>query len=370
MTDHEPRGSGPDNDLQQALDGFLRSKGKGPDRESGSFRRNAARECGRFADYCRRQGHDSLGDIDARTLRRYVRDELLDRDLAPATVQKYYDYLSAWVGWGVREGIVPEHYGIQQAAREPLPDTTQKADQQQTWFRDDRQQFLSYLDERAHEAIDEDGTAAYHPVRDRALAYILAYVGVRGAELLAAPDDDRRDGAAWGDLGDDYVSLDVLGKSQQRETRSVPPQARPAIERWASVYRPDGDWPIIPSFHRPSLYAALPAAVDTDELDGLTDVFEALHEHDRRPPALTTNGARSLFRRLTEAAGIDVEEGYLQLHGARRGVGRVIAMEQGADATADQLGNSVRVVEEDYSEVLAEERAEATGAAFEQHDES
>jgi hypothetical protein len=64
------------------------------------------------------------------------------------------------------------------------------------------------------------------------------------------------------------------------------------------------------------------------------------------------------MRSLTDDAEIDVEEDYLQLHGARRGPGLVLATEQGADAAADQLVNSVRVVGQAYSDVLAEERAE------------
>jgi len=74
------------------------------------------------------------------------------------------------------------------------------------------------------------------------------------------------------------------------------------------------------------------------------------------------------MRRLTDDADIDVSEGYLQLHGARRGVGRVLTMHENADAAADQLGNSVAVVKEAYSDILASETAERTGEAFEKND--
>lgn len=105
-----------------------------------------------------------------------------------------------------------------------------------------------------------------------------------------------------------------------------------------------------------------------DALSGHTDIFNAYRVHGLSQPAMTTAGARSLMRRLTDEAEIEVEEGYLQLHGARRGVGRVLALQQGADAAADQLGNSVAVVEERYSDILASERAEMTGAAFNDHE--
>jgi len=357
--------------LTDAVDSYLQSKGKGVDGSTGTYRRNAERELERFVRFLDDHGVEALDAIDATTLRAYVREALLDRGLSPTTVHKYYDYVSAWVGWAQREGLVAEHYGIQQTACEPLPETdTRAAERQQTWHSEHRQQFLSHVDERARDAIEANGRDAYGPARDRALAYLLAFTGVRGAELLAVSDDDRRTGADWRDVGRDTTSIEVLGKSQSWETRSIPPQARPAVERWAAVLDPEPSWPLVPTFHYPSLYGVLPDSVDTDSLDGYADIFEAIRTADVRPPALTTDGARRLFERLSDEAGIDVAEGYLQLHGARRGVGRVLAMEQGADAAADQLGNSVAVVEESYSEVLASERAEKTGQAFEDHEES
>jgi integrase len=355
--------------LVDALESYLLSRGKGPDSSSGNYRRNAGPRLRAFIDYLAENDIQHLDEIDAHTLRNYIRDELLGKGHKPATIHKYYDYVSAWIGWAQREGLVAEHYGKQQSATEPLPDTDgQASEQQQTWRAEQRQQFLRFLDERAHDAIDERGYNAYAPARDRALAYVLAFSGVRGAEILAASDDDRRNGAPWSDLNEDYTSLEVLGKSQQWESRSLPPQIRPAIERWESILEPKSDWPLVPSFHYPSLYGVLPDDVDPDTLDGYGDIFEALREHDVRPPAMTTDGGRRLFRRLSEEAGIEVEEGYLQLHGARRGVGRVLALEQGANAAADQLANSVKVVEESYSDILASERAEKTGEAFDQHD--
>ena len=372
MGKRESGGTPPDDGapapLLEALESYLHSKGKGPGGESGNYRRNAERELRAFVEFLAARGVARLGDIDALTLRTYVREALLGRDLQPATVRKYYDYVSAWIGWAQREGLVARHYGIQQTATEPLPDTdTRTEDRQQTWRRGHRKRLLSALDERAEDALDRAGTGAYAATRDRALAYLLAYSGVRGAELLAVSADDRRDGASWADVGDGYASIDVLGKSQRWERRSVPPQARPALERWETVLQPEPDWPLVPSFHYPSLYGVLPDEVDTDTLAGYDDVFTAVRDYDRRPPALTTDGARRLFKRLTEQAGIDVDEGYLKLHGARRGVGRVLALQQGADAAADQLGNSVAVVEESYSDVLAAERAEKTGDAFDEH---
>lgn len=375
MSDRNAGGSSPDEDLPprlvDAIDGYLRSKGKGSDGESGTYRRNAERELHRFAAFLADRGIEDLGDVDATTLRQYVRSALTSLDLAPRTVRKYYDYVSAWLGWAQREGLVAEHYGIRESAREPLPDVDTRADgRQQTWRRDQRRTLLAHLDHRAREAVEDRGTAAYAPLRDRSFVVLLAYSGLRGSELLANPEDDRRTGAEWRHFAEGLVGLDVLGKTQEWETRSIPPQARSPLEQWARAFDPEPEWPVVPTFHYPTLYDGLRAAGhdDTDSLSGYADVFEAYRERDARPAAMTTDGARRLMQRLTDEADVDVDDDYLTLHGARRGVGRVLALQQGADAAADQLGNSVTVVEERYSDVLASERAEKTGDAFADHD--
>lgn len=372
MTDSESGGSGVENAppaLRSALDDYLVSRGKGGQKQSGIYRRHAERELGKFVTYLEREGIDGFDGIEARTLRRYIRQELLGHGHSPRTVQKYYDYVSAWLGWAQREGLIDTHYGIQEAAREPLPEAdTRKEEHQQTWQRGQRQAILGHVDERAREAIEEDGLDAYGPVRNRALVYVLAYSGVRGSELLANSQDDRRDGAMWRDLADGCDSLEVLGKNQRWEDRSIPPQARTALERWRTVLDPAPEWPLFPTLHYPSLHDALDAAGVERAVSGHAEIFDALRDTTGRPPSITTDGARRLLKRLTDEADIDVEAGYLQLHGARRGVGRVLAMQQGADAAADQLGNSVEVVERRYSDILAAERAEKTGEAFDEHD--
>jgi len=46
-------------------------------------------------------------------------------------------------------------------------------------------------------------------------------------------------------------------------------------------------------------------------VEDLGGIDAVLREHDVAPPALTTDGARSVLKRLTEAAGIDVDAGEL-----------------------------------------------------------
>ncbi len=372
MTHDEPRGSASDSaagQLEGAIEGYLRDKGKGPSSESGTYRRNAGRELEGFAAWLRAEGQ-SLASLDARTLRRYIREELLTRELSPVTARKYYDYISAFIGWCEREGLVDDHYGTRTVAREPLPDTDERrAHQQQTWRPEQRQALLAFVDERTHDAIEAAPKHALKPARDRAMVYLLAYSGVRGGEILAHPDDVRRTGVTWGDFAADYSTVTVLAKDQGIEERAVPPQVRSAVEIWRKILSPAEHWPVIPTLHYATLYEPLKEAdIDVESLAGHRAIFDAFAAHDLAPPALTTAGARKRMGALTAEAGIEVEEGYLQPHGARRGAGRVLALEQGAFAAADQLGDSVRTIETAYSDVLASERAEQTGEAFERHD--
>ena len=80
---------------------------------------------------------------------------------------------------------------------------------------------------------------------------------------------------------------------------------------------------------------------------------------------MATDSGKKRLQGLTERADIKTENRYPQPRGARPFVQR--AIEQGAGA-ADQLGNSIRVVEEAFPDVFAEERAHKTGEAFEKHD--
>jgi len=351
--------------LREHVDAYLTDKGKGQDGRSGNYRRNAGRVLERFVDWADAEGVNSLDALGPEHLRRFVREELRAGDYAPRTVHKYYDYVSAFIGWAEREGLVAEHIARKRTAKEPLPDLDkEKRSHQQTWRPEQRQELLTRLDEAARDAIEAEGAAVSKPIRDRALVAVLAYSGVRAGELLAARFDDRRVGVTWADIGDDYATLTVLSKDQAIQDRAVPPQARTPLKQWERVLDPEPEWPLFLKFSYAALYGAFEKDV-AGEFDGRDEVFEALRARDRSPPSITTEDARRLLERLTEKYGIDVDGDHLQLHGARRGAGLVLATQQGADAAADQLGNSVRMVEEAYSDVLAEERAEKTGEAFE-----
>ena len=95
--------------------------------------------------------------------------------------------------------------------------------------------------------------------------------------------------------------------------------------------------------------------VDVEALvEDLGSIDAVLREYDIAPPALTTDGVRNVMKRLTEAAGIDINEGYLQPHGARRGmIGEVYKRDRGE---AQDLGRhkSIKTTPEAYSQFEGE----------------
>ena len=54
------------------------------------------------------------------------------------------------------------------------------------------------------------GLSAIKELRERALASLLAYSGVRGAEVLRDPNGERRGGIRWRDLDLEAGTLVVL----------------------------------------------------------------------------------------------------------------------------------------------------------------
>lgn len=105
--------------------------------------------------------------------------------------------------------------------------------------------------------------------------------------------------------------------------------------------------------------------------DGEASVIELLADYDIAPPALTTHGARTVLKRLTDEAGIELDDkhGYLAPHGARRGVGEVLVRAYGHAEAARYLDNSEEIVREHYSHIEAGELADRAEAAFAEHRE-
>ena len=155
--------------LRSSFDRYLQDKGKGRGGEGGNYRRNAARELDRFAEWAAgERGDDWTGiipegvnrdptfeDLDERVFREYARHLSGDRGLKQNTVQTYYAYISAWCGWCVNEGYLEANYAQRASATAPLPeDDGRKPGDQQAWTPDQRHALTRYADVQAREAIE------------------------------------------------------------------------------------------------------------------------------------------------------------------------------------------------------------------------
>ena len=369
----------PSENIEGALKAFVRSKQKGTD--SGNYQRNARSVINEWISWLadREEPVKSFDQLQVSQMRQYARHlkERVDRgEIAGSTANTYWNYIAAFLGWCVYEEILAENPARKRRAEQELPDTRPRSDRQQFWSRADREALLTHLNERAHTAVDEEGLNAIKELRDRALASLLAYSGVRGAEVLRDPNDERRSGLRWRDVDLDAGTLVVLGKSQADEKAPLPPQACDPLDRLHQALRPvSGDWPVFPTLHRPTLSRTIRIALanigfDTEEIE------EAINEHDWLalyrtyevvPPALTTNGGRTVIRRVCEEAEItlDGKHDYLTPHGGRRGAGDVLYREDPVLAQTALRHRSIETTKDSYSYIEAGETASQAGNVFE-----
>ncbi len=342
--------------LLKSADRFLESKAKG---SAGNYRRNCARALRAFFEYldCEDMSPpNAVDDVDEAHFRRFARylavDGWLDaereplpedgttfnRQISASTKRTYYSMISAWCGWCVREGVLPTHYAVRDAAREPLPDGDDgSVRDQQTWSQHQRDTITRYADHCVDRALDDVDRAAdaVKELRDRAFVYVLAYTGVRGGEVLR--------------------------------------------------------WPVFPSLAWRLLYEHLRSgapgrlseqAVEQrlEDADGRADLFDLFREWDVVPPAMNTTSGRNVMKRLCDDLAEDDDfageldftgskHDYLAPHGARRGVGKVLVKQRGYDRAAEQLDNTPSVVQEHYSHIKAPERSADVGAAFDEEGE-
>lgn len=380
--------------LVDVLEDYLSDKGKGRDGESGQYRRHAEREVNRLIEFLaedRSSSSVTFEELSVGDLREYAR-YLARQGWTEGTVQNYYAHVSGFCGWAAREGYLSGNIAQRRRAKEPLPeDTGRKSGEQQAWSAEHRARLLEYVNKQAHDAIDavaEDRQTAIKATRDRALVYILCFTGVRGAEVLADGNDDRRgrDGLRWSDVSFEDNNIQVLGKTGKWDDRPLPDPAVPPLERLKRITDASSEeWPVFPTLDYPTLVETFaqtmtarrydPAEVEsirTEKVnDGEASPLELLADYGIEPPALTTHGAREVLKRLTADADIDLDDkhGYLAPHGARRGVGEVLVRAYGHAEAARYLDNSEEIVREHYSHIEAGELAERAEAAFAEHDQ-
>ena len=397
--------------LRSSFDRYLQDKGKGRGGEGGNYRRNTARELERFAEWAAgERGDDWTGitpedvdrdptfeDLNERVFREYARHLAGDRGLKQNTVQTYYAYISAWCGWCVNEGSLEAHYAQRASATAPLPDDDgRKPGDQQAWTPEQRHALTRHVDEQAREAIEAYTTlpddvdpldkqraryAALKAARDRALVVVLAYTAVRVGELLRDPDDPRRRGVRWEDIDLEDGSMDVYRKKQQWDAASLPHPVISPLRSYRKLLDPPTErWPVFPTLDQRTLAELVQEELadrgeQSEPIEGLRDEYArdlllALDE-EIRPPSITTDGARSMLQRLTEAAEIDIDHpkhDYLAPHGGRRGMGEVLVRAFGYTVAARYLDNSEEMVRERYSHIEAGELGDVATEALEEVD--
>lgn len=155
----------------------------------------------------------------------------------------------------------------------------------------------------------------------------------------------------------------IFGKDQTWERTPLPSKCLPAVRDLKQTqHPPTTDWPVFPTAHRPSLYAVARGELGGQFEQRLAaasgDIWQLLRDLELVPPALTTAGARSLMQRLTEEAGIEVEEGYLQLHGGRRGLGDLLYRQDRGHAQDILRHDDLSTTQAAYQHIDAEERRE------------
>jgi hypothetical protein len=139
-------------------------------------------------------------------------------------------------------------------------------------------------------------------------------------------------------------------------------------------------WPVFPTFDRRTLATVVweeladrgqqPEAIQAQRDAYARDLLLALAE-DIRPPSITTDGTRSILKRLTDAADIEIDHpkhDYLAPHGGRRGMGEVLVRAFGYTIAARYLDNSEEMVRERYSHIEAGELGDVATEALEKID--
>jgi integrase len=398
--------------LIESFERYLQDKGKGRGGDGGNYRRNAARELERFAEWAAGDRGDddwngivpdavereaTFEDLDERVFREYARHLVGDRGLKQNTVQTYYRYISSWCGWCVNEGYLEAHYAQRASAMAPLPeDDGRKPGDQQAWTSEQRHALTRHVDERARDAIEAYTTlpedielverqraryTALKAARDRALVFVLAYTAVRVGELLRDPNDPRRRGVRWDDISLSDGSMDVYRKKQQWDAASLPDPVISPLRIYRKLMDPPTErWPVFPTFDQRTLATLVqdeltdrgerPEGIDQWRNKYARDLLLALDE-DIRPPSITTDGARSILQRLTDEADIDIDHPkheYLAPHGGRRGMGEVLVRAFGYTVAARYLDNSEEMVRERYSHIEAGELGDVATEALNEID--
>ncbi|QCS42152.1 recombinase XerD [Natrinema versiforme] len=316
--------------ITDAVDAYLQRKAVGdPDGPgAGAYASNAESILRRWADWLEREhGLTALFALEVDQMRAYA-EELRHRtdrgEYTASTAGTYYAVVRAFLSWCVRGGILADNPAATDRAEAALP-TAETRPESDTWTARQRRELERHVRERALEAAPSTSERRTR-LREYAMVAVLAHSNVRGAELFRVPEDDRRTGATWDDVDFYTGTIRVLGKSQRLEDVPLPARARTPLRRYRVVLDPpSNDWPLFPTGHAPSIAARVRSVFrdrgrDESDIESLFEdatATELAREHAIALPAITTEGARSVLKRLCEDAGVDIDGNYLTPRGVR-----------------------------------------------------
>jgi integrase len=174
--------------LQECIEGYLRSRGKR--NGTGTYARTARSKLERWANWL---GPHELsvadlnreGDTIMRRYAQHLAQRVESGGIAGSTANSYWSYIQAFCSYAQRDGILDRNPALSETAREELPEAATDRTDQQFWTESQREEIVQWTRDRAYDAVDGEAFEAAVERRDYALVCVLAYTGVRGAEVLA-----------------------------------------------------------------------------------------------------------------------------------------------------------------------------------------
>ena len=332
--------------VADAVDAYVERKTVAEGDSGGTYATNATSILSRWSEWLEAERDVSLlADLSVEHMEAYAQslDELASAgEYTASTAHTYFAVVRAFLTWCVEGGLIESNPATGEGVTGALPERSHSTSG--PWSLERQRRLEAHLNRRVVEADRTSRGERLVALRDKALVAVLTSTGLRGAELFRVPEDERRSGATWEDVDFYDGTIRVLGTSQRLEEVPLPATARTPLRRYRVVLDPPtNEWPLFPTRHAPSIARAVRTALAErglgesaieERLDSATAV-EVAREEAIVLPAITTEGARSILRRLCEDAGIDLEDGALTPRGARLGVGD--AERRAASPTAPAL---------------------------------
>lgn len=377
MTAPESRASSDETGLQTAIDARLASL------DSGNYRANNRVVLDTFAEYLTDYREitdlEDIAVIDCRRYAQHLRERVDDEDdaLSAASAHAngpYFTIVRAFLGWCVDDERIETNPARPNRVKQALPEHHGDHNRQ-FWSSETREALLDFADNRAYATLEESADARERAFRDRAIVTMLALTGARGAELFADPRDDHRSGLRWEDIDLEQGIAVVFGKTREQQPIPLTDRVVGALTRYHSVLSPaDEDWPVFPTRHHASLADAAREGLnaqgwDTERVEATLEQstsMTVLREQGIAPPALSKNGARSLMKRLCNAAELDIDGEYLKPHGGRRGLGSDLYAQDAELAQELLRHESIETTHQSYREQNVIERRDRLEQALDE----